>query len=278
MEQIHPTHFDTKAAGDPIAGMITYSTSPRIDAHGYKPSGVLDLIQRVNATSTSVVFTQTVYPYTNAAAFIAEGAAKPENQPRWTGVLRKLEEVATWCSVTQQALDDMTGLQRTLDIDLQAALDERIADRVINGTGTTPDILGILATPNIITVAYVATTNILDMLISGISQVQSAGYGTINGIVMNPTDIASLAITKTASGVQYIRPAETPPIVSDAHLAAGTAIVGDWRFATLYTRGVKVIAGHQMDDITKDKITLAASERVGLAISRPQAFAKVALA
>ena len=275
MEQIY---VDTKAAGDPISGMVTYSTSPRIEPHGYKPSGVLDLIQRVNATSTTVVFTQTVYPYTNNAAFIAEGALKPENQPRWTGVLRKLEEVATWCSVTQQALDDVVGLQRTLDIDLTAALDERIADRVINGTGTTPDILGILATPNIISVAFVTATNILDMLISGISQVQSAGYGTVNGIVMNPTDIASLTTTKTASGVQYIRPAETPTIVSDAHLAVGTAIVGDWRFATLYTRGVKVIAGHQMDDITKDKITLAASERVGLAISRPQAFAKVALA
>jgi HK97 family phage major capsid protein len=275
MEQIH---VDTKAAGDPIAGMITYSTSPRIEPHGYKPSGILDLITRVNSPSTSIVFTQTVYPYTNNAAFILEAAAKPENQPRWTGVLRKLEEVATWCSVTVQALDDVVGLQRTLDVDLTAALDERIADRVINGTGTTPDILGILATPNIITVAYVATTNILDMLISGINQVQSAGYGTVNGIVMNPTDIASLTITKTASGVQYIRPAELPTVVSDAHLAVGTAIVGDFRFATLYTRGVKVVSGHQMDDITKDKVTLAASERVGLAISRPQAFAKVALA
>jgi len=267
---------EIKAAGDPIAGLATYSFIPPI-RHAVPPAGVLDLITRANSPTSSLIYSTATYPLTNAAAFIAEGAAKPENQPRWTSATCILQEVANWCSVTRLALDDIPSLERTIDVDLQSLLNDRIADRVINGTGTSPDILGILATPNIQTVAFVTTSSVPDMIFKGINAIQSLGYGTVNGIVLNPADALAMYSLRTTN-VYLIVPA-LPTIVTDAHCPVGTAIIADWRYATLYDRGgIRIVVDYLNDDILKNKLTLAASQRVGLALSRPQAFAKVALA
>jgi HK97 family phage major capsid protein len=267
---------EIKAAGDPIAGLATYSFVPPI-IHAVPPAGVLDLITRASSPTSSLIYSTATYPLTNASAFVAEGGLKPENQPRWTSATCILQEVANWCSVTRLALDDITSLERTIDVDLQNLLNDRIADRVINGTGTSPDLLGILATPNIQTVAFVTTSSILDMIFKGINAVQSLGYGTVNGIVLNPADALSMVTTRTTN--VYLLSPTLPPIATDAHCPVGTAIVADWRYATLYDRGgIRIVVDYLNDDILKNKLTLAASQRVGLALSRPQAFAKVALA
>jgi HK97 family phage major capsid protein len=273
------TRVELKAAGDPIAGFLTVSTPPVVAPHAYGPAGVLDFINRVTVDSASIVYSTATYPLTNNAAFIAEGASKPENQPRWTNATARLEEVAAWCKVTRQALDDVVGLSRTIDVDLTAALEERTADRVINGSGTTPDILGILNTPGVQTVAFAGGATTLDMIFKGISAITASGYGQPNGIVMNPADALAMVSAKATTGNVFMLAPQLPPVASDAHLAAGTALIGDWRFATLYQRSpVALEVGYVNDDIIKNKITIAAYHRVALVISRPQAIAKVALA
>lgn len=265
------TTIELKAAGDPVAGFLTVEPAPIVAPHAYGPSGIIDLLARITVQSASVVYSTATYPITNTAAFIAEGASKPEIQPRWTNATARLEEVAVWCKVTRQALEDVAPLSRTIDVDLTAALDARTSDRVINGSGTTPDILGVLATPGIQTVAF--STNALNSLYAGIAAV--ATYGTANGIVMNPADLEGLAI----AGGSYGIPAILPPIVTDSHLAAGTALVGDWRFAALYQRGpVTLEINYVNDDIVKNKLTVVAYHRVAFVISRPQAITKVAVA
>ena len=66
--------------------------------------------------------------------------------------------------------------------------------------------------------------------------------------------------------------------MTDANLAAGTAIVGDFNYSTFYQRlGITFVVGLKNDDLIKNMITIVCEMRGALALRRPQAFAKVAL-
>src|SRR5262245_56190130 len=89
--------IEIKAAGDPIAGFLTVQNlTGVVPPHAYKPSGVLQFIARDTVSTATIVYNTATYPYTNTAAFIAEAAAKPEIQPRWTSATARLENVAAW--------------------------------------------------------------------------------------------------------------------------------------------------------------------------------------
>jgi hypothetical protein len=62
-------------------------------------------------------------------------------------------------------------------------------------------------------------------------------------------------------------------------MPAGFALVADFRMATLYQRlGITFIVGLKNDDLIKNLQTIVCEERLALAVRRPGAFAKVALA
>jgi HK97 family phage prohead protease len=271
--------IDLKAAGDPIeqtqfSPLLTFLN---LTQHVFKPGGILQMISRTTVDGPLIVYSQNTYPLTNATTFVAEGASKLEVQPRWTTTTARLEEVSDWTGVTSEALADLAGLRQIVDVDLAAALNEKIADRVINGTGTTPDILGILAMPNIQTVPFVTSTNVLDMIFKGINTLQASGYSP-NGIVLSPPDDYNLNILKTTAGAYAMDP-NLPVVAVDAHLPAGTALVGDWRFSTLYQRGtVRFETGFKNDDILRNIFTIAVSSRVALGVSQQQSICKTLLA
>jgi uncharacterized protein len=270
-----------KAAGDPITtGQFSARvTAPAIDAHGFQPSGAAGVFRREVAPTGYLRAMSATAPLSNTSAFIAEASLKPELQPRWAGTDLTLEACAAWVAVTRSALDDLPQLRRAIDTDLQLAIEERLSDRIVNGTGLSPDIKGLIAWP-IPTVAFVASSTIPDMIARAVAQVASTGAGTPNFVLMHPNDILAMTIAKVPAAGTYLSGAPLLPfLISDAHVPAGTAIVGDSRYGTIFTRGdMKFIVGHVMDDIYRDKETVVGEIRAALWLSRPGAFAKVALA
>jgi hypothetical protein len=270
-----------KAAGDPItsAQFGARTTDPTLSPHYTTMANVYDLFRVVPVSGTSSIrFFQATMPLANNAAFIAEGAPKPEVQPRWAPVDAPIETVAEWTAVTLQALDDIPQLRAVLEDDLRRMLILKIDEKLLTGTGTPPEIRGILNTVGIQTQAF--TTDTLTTLANAIGKVVSVGAGYPTGIVMNPADWQGVR-TITVNGVwAFGSPTEQGvmriwgiPVVMSVNQAAGFAIVADFSYGTIYERwGVTFIVGLKNDDLIRNQQTIVCEARLALAIRRPAAF------
>jgi HK97 family phage major capsid protein len=270
-----------KAAGDPItsAQFGPRTTDPSVPSHYSAMPNVYDLFRIVPVSGTSSVrYYQATMPLSNNAAFIAEGASKPEVQPRWAPVDAPIETVAEWTAVTLQALDDVPQLRAVLYDDLRRLLLLKIDEKLLAGSGTPPEIRGILATSGIQTQAF--TTDALTTLANAIGKVVNTGAGYPTGIVMNPADWQTIR-TMTVSGIwPFGSPADPGvmriwgiPVVASVNQAAGFAIVADFNYGTIFERwGVTFIVGLKNDDLIKNLQTIVCEARLALAIRRPSAF------
>ena len=151
-----------KAAGDPITSTSfgTRYTDLNVLPHAFPPANIIPLIPVVTVTAGNVRYYQATQPMGGTPAFIAEAAAKPEVQPRWAAVDAPMETIADWTAVTLQALDDLPQLRGVVDSDLRMGLISALDNMLINGTGTTPQIRGILNFTGVQSVAFVAATSI----------------------------------------------------------------------------------------------------------------------
>jgi HK97 family phage major capsid protein len=273
-----------KAAGDPIMSshFAPRTTDQTVPPHYAAMPTVYDLFRVVPVSGTaSVRFYQATMPLTNNAAFIAEGAAKPEVQPRWAPVDAPIETVAEWTAVTLQALDDVPSLRAVLEDDLRRLLLLKIDEKLLTGTGTPPEIRGVLNTSGILTQAF--ATDALNSISLGITQIVAGGSGYPTGIVMNPTNWQTTRMLNT-NGVWYFgSPADAGvsrlfgiPVITSPSMTAGFALVGDFTFGTIFERwGVTFIVGLKNDDIIKNLQTIVCEARLALAIRRPTAFCNV---
>lgn len=281
-------NLDFKAAGDPVvtSQFQTRTTDLTVPPHFFAPTNVIDLFSVQNISFASLRYFAAINPMGGAANWVAEATLKPEVQPRWQPVDAPVETLADWTAVTLQALDDIPQLRAVLDFDLRRAVEVKLADSLLNGSGTSPQIRGLLNFTGIQSVAFVATTSAIDMIAAGISAVNSTGYGNANAVVMNPSDYWKMRLSKSAQGVYYFgdpfavgqKAAWGIPVVTAPQLAAGTALVGDFSYATFFQRmGITFIVGLKNDDLLKNLQTIVCEMRGVLAVRRPEAFAKVAL-
>jgi HK97 family phage major capsid protein len=285
--------LSAKAAGDPITTTQfgTRTTDTNLVGHVFPPATVLPLINVVNVSAGNIRYYQATMPIVGSGPdWVAEAAAKLEIQLRWAPVDAPIETLAEWTAVTLQALDDLPQLRSVIDFDLRRALLNKLDDSILNGSGGTPQIRGILNFTGIQTPAFVAATSPADMIAKGIAAVSSTGYGVPNAVVMNPADWWTVRTSKIgtppASFYLWGAPTEagTPniyglPVVADSHMPAGFALVGDFSYATFYQRmGVTFIVGLKNDDLIRNITTIVCELRGTLAVTRPGAFAKVPFA
>jgi len=272
-----------KAAGDPIMSsqFTPIVTDPSAPPLHYAPApSVYDLFRVVPITGAASVrfFLATMPVAVNGVNWVAEGAAKPEVQLRWTPKDAPLEVVAEWTAVTLQALDDVPQLRAVLFDDLRNLLMWKINDGLLNGNGTPPQILGITSTPGVQAQAF--ATDPITTILAAITKVVATGAGYPTGIVMNPADWAAVRSTVSAGVWVFGSPTESGtmrlfgvPVVTTSAQPVGFAIVGDFSFGTIFERwGVTFIVGLKNDDLIKNIQTIVCEARLALAIRRPSAF------
>ena len=278
-----PLKREVKAAGDPIttANFQRIISEDQGIAHPIPEGVVYDLITKVPASASAIRFLTATMPITGDAAPVAEAALKPEVQLRWAPVTQPLETIAEWTAVTIQALADFPALRQLIDTDLRNILMNKVDDQLLNGTGATPQILGIMNTPGVATQAFV--TDIPTTIITAITTIITSGNGTPTAILMNAVDWQGVRTSVNAQGVFLWGPPTDQgvmrmwgvPVYAVPRLAAGFAIVGDFRFATIFqSMGVTFIVGWKNDDIIRNLQTIVCEIRLMLALRRPAAFIK----
>ena len=248
-----------------------------------------DLIPVTQTKDSTIKYMEetTALAGTNAQVSIAEGDLKFENALAFTERTAPVETVGTWLPVTTQQLDDVQGIQGIIENRMSTFLQLKEEDLLLNGTGTTPQLIGFqgAAASSVQTQARGTDTNI-DAIFKAIQKIRVTGLAEADGVVMHPDNFTPIALYKATTGeygfdvtvdnAGIVRLWGKPLILSPV-ATSGTALVGAFRsFSEIWRRmGMTVMVGLNADDFTKNKRTILAEFREALTIYRQTAFCKV---
>lgn len=245
-------------------------------------------------TSSSVVrYIQESAP-TNAAAPVAEGAAKPESTLALAQVDEPVRKIATTLPVTDEMLED--AAQITSYINARLSLFVKITEeaQLISGTGTAPALRGLLNRVGIQTQAKGTDANEV-AIFKAIGKVRNS-FLEPDGIVINPANYESIRLKADTAGQylgggpfmgqygngggsNYLRDALWGvPLVVTSAIASGTALVGAFGTAAqVFRRGGLTVESTNSHgtDFVENVTRFRAEERLALAVYRPAAFCSV---
>jgi hypothetical protein len=195
-----------------------------------------------------------------------------------------VQKLADSIPVTDEQIDDVDQMASLLDADLRFGVRQKLDSQVINGTGTPPQIRGILNYAGIQTQARAADPH-FDAIFKAITKVRAVGRAEPDAVAIHSTDFQTIRLTRTADGLYIMGNPDSPgsmrlfglPVAINEVLTAGTALVGDFaRYARLKERkGIEVQVGYTGTQFTEGKKTLRADVRVAMVVRRAAAFCTV---
>lgn len=220
--------------------------------------------------------------FTNSAAPVAEGAAKPESDLKFDLVTTSAKVIAHWMKASKQILSDVSQLRSVIDQRLLYGLAYAEEQQLLNGSGSGQNLHGIIpqATAYSAPITISGATSI-DMMRLAMLQAALAEYPA-TGHVMNPIDWAFIETLKDSEGRYIIgNPQGTAsptlwslPVVTTQAIAVDKFLTGAFKLgAQVFDRwDARVETGYVNDDFTKNLVTILAEERLALAVYRPEAF------
>lgn len=248
---------------------------------------IRDALPVGRTTSNLVEFTKENV-YTNSAgpqydSPATENVTKPESAITFTLANAPVVTLAHFIPVSRQVLDDAPQLESYVNSRLVYGLKLEEEDQLLNGTGLSGNIGGLLKSGNY--TAYnraVTGDSKLDTLRRAITQAQLSEF-MADTIVLNPADWEAIELLK-ATDNQYVwsNPvAMAGPqiwgkrVIPTNSITAGTFLVGAFAMgAQIWDRmdAAVQISFEDGDNFKKNMATLRAEERAALTIFRPAAF------
>lgn len=223
--------------------------------------------------------------FTNAAAIVTEGAAKPESALVYALTQSAVVTIAHWIKASKQILDDFKALQSNIDGRLRYGLKLVEENQLLKGSGTGNNLNGIYTQATAYSAPIVvASPTAIDVLRLMLLQAELAEYPS-TGIVLHPSDWTAIELLKeTTGGYIFANPQSLAnpalwgrPVVATQAMTVDTALVGAFMMgAQLFDRedANVVISTENQDDFIKNMVTIRAEERLALAVYRPEAFIK----
>lgn len=212
------------------------------------------------------------------ADMTAEGAKKSQADFDLVVASANVKKVTAFIKVTKEMLDDVELMRSEIDQELTELINLKIDDQLLNGTGLTVNLNGINTTATTYAAGAFALAipnpNKWDVLRTAINQVRTNLFEPTH-IVLHPTDMTSMELTKATDG-QYIMPPFTTVdgstvsgirIVANTGVAIGSFLVGDFSKAGVrFKEGLTINVGYENDDFTKNLVTILAEARLVLRV------------
>ncbi len=289
----------TTTASPIIQPQVEAGMAPTPAATTLRQLTVADLLAQGTTDSGTIRYLQEA-TITNAAAATAEGTAKPESTITFQAVDEPVRKVATFLPVTDEMLEDASQLRSYLDNRLRVFVLQAEENQLLNGSGTAPNIRGLLNRTGIQTATRAALgtsagngagASVLgDAIYMAITNIRINALVEPDGIVMHPANWATVRLAKDTAG-QYLgggpmigaygnglMASESLwgfPVVVTGAIAQNTALVG--AFGTMaqvfYRNGLTVEASNSHADFFQlNQTAIRAEQRLALAVYRPQAF------
>jgi len=283
----------TTLTEDPASGgkLLVPDYQPGILPLLFKRLVVADLMAAGTTNSNSIIY-MIETTFTNAAAAVAEGAAKPESALVFDQRTDPVAKIAHWIPVTEELLEDVTAIAAYIDARLRLGVALAEEDQLLNGNGTPPNIMGVMNRSGLATAvvrnagATPPETN-AEAILRQITAIATTAFVYPDGVVMNPTNWFSTVTMKDTQGHYFgFGPFQTvptatlwgTPVAVTPSIVANTALVGAFgTMSQVYRRGglrVEASNSHQ-DYFIKNLVAIRAEERLALCVYRPGAFGKV---
>jgi HK97 family phage major capsid protein len=226
-------------------------------------------------------------------AAVAEEGLKPSIHFNFSPVTEAMSKIAVITKISDEAMSDTDYLVSVINSQLVGRLQIVEEDQLLNGSGVSPNLRGLLNRSGIQTYATAAGYTDLkafDGIFHALTLVSTgSAQETADSIIINPVDYEKLRLAKDGQqnymaggpfsggatpGLWGVNTVVTPAI------AAGTVLVGALGTATQLFRkgGIQVDSTNSNeDDFTHNRIAIRAEERLLLAVYRPSALVKVTL-
>ena len=217
-----------------------------------------------------------------APAVQTQGSAKAQVDFDITMSDAAAQFIAGYTRISRQMLDDVPAMTSFL----QSRLLEKylVAEdaQLLSGDGSAPDLQGILGVAS----AYAGSETVyVAQLVSAVGQVEAANYQA-NGILVNPTDWATILLTQNTNapyslpGAVVVGPDGSLnicgiPVYKSTAIAAGTFLVGDWAMGAqiMQRDGISVqFSENDQDNFIKNLITVRVEARIAFPIYYNAAF------
>lgn len=241
-------------------------------------------------TSSGVITYSKETGFANNAAPVAEGARKPESSIAAVSVTETVKKIATFIKASTEVLSDMPQLRSLIDFRLRYMLAFREEAQLLMGSGVGNNVNGLYTQASAFTppTGVVAVTSPIDRLRVALLQAELAEFPS-DGMVLNPIDWANVEMQKDGQGRYLIgNPQGTlsptlwnRPVVSTQAMTVGQFLAGAFGMgAQVFDRedANVVIATENEADFVENLVTILIEERLALAVYRPEAFVKGALA
>ena len=214
-----------------------------------------------------------------APASIGEGATKPQFDLDLQESSVKAEWIAGWLRISRNMLDDVEGMTTFLGSRLPELLLRAEDSQLLSGTGTSPQLKGLMTAGNFTAASSAATVDV-EQIIQAISQLESADREA-NGVLVNPADYYNIMLTKSSGSGEYDLPYSLVQIVNGQLIIAGVPVykstamtvdkflVGDWVMgANLIFREPAKLQFFYEDgtNVRENKVTVRIEERVAFPV------------
>lgn len=148
--------------------------------------------------------------------------------------------IAGWMLMSRKAMINIPGFIAFL----QSRLPQRLLDaedaQILYGSGTSPNIKGILTSGNFVAGQAAGTTALVEKIIKDITLLEDTYKRIANGIALRPSDYNGMFINKASGSGEYDLPAGVTivngqltilgvPVAKTTALTAGDYVVGDFQ-------------------------------------------------
>lgn len=245
-----------------------------------------DLMVQGNTNANTIEYYERT-TFTNNADSVSEGATKPESALGYTLRTDYVRKIAHWIPVTKESLDDVPFLESEIRGELAFGVVRAEEEQLLFGSGTAPDIRGLMNRAGLQSYAKLAGDSVADAVYHAMQLVRGEandGFAEPTAIVMNPTDFTGYRLMRTSDGI-YINgsPSEPGPdrmwglpVRQTTAMTQGTALTGAFRPYSKVVRreGINIVISTEHSTFAvENKVALIAEERLALQVTRGSAFA-----
>lgn len=282
------TGTNTGVSGFFAGQTIVVGGETRVIATGGVNSATNQLTLTTGLTAAKTAGTEVISDH---LAGTPHGGLKPQSSIIFDDEVAQIITLAHWIAAHRQTLEDAPQLQNYVNQRLLFGLDLALENQAMYGTGTSTTLLGIFNQPGVQDQGTRAGNDAngnpfthIDWLRKALTKAMVAEY-PVNGIMVNPLDWESIEMAKDTQG-RYLMMSITEggvrrlfgiPVVVSTAIRAGEFLTGAFGLgATLFDRQKANIriADQHADFFVRNAVAILAELRVGLALTRPEAFIK----